>query len=289
MDDDHAFGHTAPAPPEHRRSWKVAAWAELAEDAAAIRRQVFGAELQIPGAIDFDGTDRDALHAIGYEGDRPVATGRLQIPEGRIGRMAVLARDRGRGWGGALLERLLRECVRAGITTVTLHAQAPAIGFYERYGFASHGPRFTEARIVHQAMGMQLTWQKAVAGVLVRAGKVLLGLRAPHLTMGDCWDLFGGKVEPGESDLEALRRELAEELGIRTKPGPRLGVLLYEDARGKPLWRCPVHIVSSWTGAIRLNEEHQRSQCFAPAELAGLRLAHDQIVEFANSALNMMV
>jgi 8-oxo-dGTP diphosphatase len=55
---------------------------------------------------------------------------------------------------------------------------------------------------------------RVVASVVERAGRLLLCLRPAHKRHGGCWEFPGGKVEPGESDLEAARRELREELDV---------------------------------------------------------------------------
>jgi 8-oxo-dGTP diphosphatase len=55
-----------------------------------------------------------------------------------------------------------------------------------------------------------------VVGALVRDGRVLLGHRRPDKqAYPDVWDLPGGVMEAGESELEALVRELREELGVK--------------------------------------------------------------------------
>lgn len=62
-----------------------------------------------------------------------------------------------------------------------------------------------------------------VAGCLIAEGRVLLAQRPLHKAEGGLWELPGGKVEPGEGDAEALRRELKEELGIEVEVGPEVG------------------------------------------------------------------
>ncbi|SBW02807.1 NUDIX domain protein (fragment) [uncultured delta proteobacterium] len=54
----------------------------------------------------------------------------------------------------------------------------------------------------------------AVAGVLRREGTFLAVRRPEGKVMAGYWEFPGGKIEAGETPLEALRRELEEELGI---------------------------------------------------------------------------
>lgn len=56
---------------------------------------------------------------------------------------------------------------------------------------------------------------RVVAAVLYdERQQVLVTQRPAGKSMAGHWEFPGGKVEPGESDAEALRRELREELGI---------------------------------------------------------------------------
>jgi 8-oxo-dGTP pyrophosphatase MutT (NUDIX family) len=57
---------------------------------------------------------------------------------------------------------------------------------------------------------------EVVVGVLILEGRVLLVHRRPEKHANpDVWDLPGGLVEAGESELDALARELHEELGVK--------------------------------------------------------------------------
>ncbi|MDQ3732216.1 MAG: Nudix family hydrolase [Pseudomonadota bacterium] len=59
---------------------------------------------------------------------------------------------------------------------------------------------------------------KVVAAAVVNdAGEVLIARRPKHVHQGDKWEFPGGKIEPGESAVTALRRELLEELGIKAQ------------------------------------------------------------------------
>ena len=74
------------------------------------------------------------------------------MPSGQIGRMAVRAEWRGRGVGARLLALAVHAAQDAGLHRIFLHAQAEAIGFYERAGFQASGEPFWEAGIEHRTM-----------------------------------------------------------------------------------------------------------------------------------------
>lgn len=62
-----------------------------------------------------------------------------------------------------------------------------------------------------------------VGGAVLRDGRVLASRRTEPPRLAGLWEFPGGKVEDGESDEQALVRELAEELGVVAVVGERLG------------------------------------------------------------------
>lgn len=60
---------------------------------------------------------------------------------------------------------------------------------------------------------------RVVAALIRKDNKILLTQRWPGKHVGLTWEFPGGKVEPGETDHEALKRELLEELGIEVEIG----------------------------------------------------------------------
>jgi 8-oxo-dGTP diphosphatase len=60
---------------------------------------------------------------------------------------------------------------------------------------------------------------KVVAAIALRDGLVLVARRALGQLLAGLWEFPGGKIEAGESDAEALARELHEELNIAAHIG----------------------------------------------------------------------
>ncbi|SIS03117.1 (deoxy)nucleoside triphosphate pyrophosphohydrolase [Williamsia sterculiae] len=61
-----------------------------------------------------------------------------------------------------------------------------------------------------------------VAGAVMVDGRLLLAQRDRPAPVAGLWELPGGKVETGETPVQALVRELREELGVEVAPGAPL-------------------------------------------------------------------
>ena len=134
---------------------RVLDWQAAQAEAKRIRFAVFVEEQRVPAELEMDDMDANCLHALAYEDAGAIATGRL-LPDGHIGRMAVLKHWRGRGVGRAILRRLIEAARARGDREVLLSSQVHAIGFYRAEGFAAEGAVYDEAGIPHQAMRLVL-------------------------------------------------------------------------------------------------------------------------------------
>lgn len=125
----------------------------------ALRRAVFIEEQGVSEFEEMDDQDDQAIHLLAWQDDRPVGSARILLmgDTGKIGRVCVLASARGTGLGAALIRAaldVLRE--QPGVTRAKLGAQTHALGFYEKLGFAAHGPVYDDAGIPHRDMTRDL-------------------------------------------------------------------------------------------------------------------------------------
>ena len=117
-----------------------------------VRREVFVVEQGVPEEIEIDEHDPVSIHFLARDAAGvPIGTARL-LPEGRIGRMAVLALWRRSGVGRALLSAAMETALARGDSRLYLHAQVHSIPFYESLGFFVFGEEFDEADIPHREM-----------------------------------------------------------------------------------------------------------------------------------------
>lgn len=95
---------------------------------------------------------------------------------------------------------------------------------------------------------------KAAGGVVWRRRGSGVQVLLVHRPKYDDWTLPKGKLDPGESSLQAARREVREETGLSCEVGPELVRSRYIDGKGRP------KVVRYWsmeatTGTFRANEE----------------------------------
>jgi 8-oxo-dGTP diphosphatase len=97
---------------------------------------------------------------------------------------------------------------------------------------------------------------QVVAGILRDDdGRILISRRQAGKHGAGRWEFPGGKIAPGEEPLAALRRELAEEIGIEVIRASRYMALEHDyPERSVAL---DFHLVAEWRGAVQALERQE--------------------------------
>ncbi|TCS43859.1 (deoxy)nucleoside triphosphate pyrophosphohydrolase [Reinekea marinisedimentorum] len=121
---------------------------------------------------------------------------------------------------------------------------------------------------------MALPAYDVTAAVIERDNKVFCARRAAHKDLAGFWEFPGGKIEPSESFVGCLQRELKEELGIEAKvekylmttthqyPDKLIRLYVYRVAWLTGELTCSDHDETCWLPVARLRELK-----WAPADL----------------------
>ena len=74
--------------------------------------------------------------------------------------------------------------------------------------------------------------KRVVAAIIIQNGRILVCQRSRHQTMPLKWEFPGGKIEEGEHPVQAIYRELQEELGINAEIGDEVSRIVHEYPNG---------------------------------------------------------
>ena len=135
---------------------EIMPWDKAQTIAGPIRFAIFVGEQNVPPGIELDDKDVECTHAVAFDdAGKAIGTGRL-LPDGHIGRMAVVKEWRRQGIGALILNALVEEARKQGHKEVVLSAQLQAAEFYREQGFEAEGKVFKDADILHQHMRKKL-------------------------------------------------------------------------------------------------------------------------------------
>jgi 8-oxo-dGTP diphosphatase len=105
-----------------------------------------------------------------------------------------------------------------------------------------------------------------VGAAIVRDGRVLAARRRATRSGAGPWEFPGGKVEPGESEPQALVRELREELSVDVQVLDPLGRVPLPD--GGELSVCLCRLVG---GRVQAGHDHDQVRWLTADELSSVR------------------
>ena len=131
-------------------------WQSHRDELLSVRREVFVVEQKVPAEEEIDGLDPSATHLLAADlNGLSIGTARV-LPDGHIGRVAVLKEWRHYGVGQALTEAAIEYLKSQHFKEAKLNSQIQVVEFYKKLGFETHGEIFFDCKIPHVAMSKRL-------------------------------------------------------------------------------------------------------------------------------------
>ena len=110
-----------------------------------------------------------------------------------------------------------------------------------------------------------------VGAIITDAGGRLLLIKRGHEPGKGLWSIPGGRVEPGETDEQAVIREVREETGLVVQPGRLIGAVRRPTPAGAML-DIRDYAATVTGGTLAAGDDADDARWAGPAELAGLSL-----------------
>lgn len=116
-----------------------------------------------------------------------------------------------------------------------------------------------------------------MGGVITDEYGRLLLIKRGHAPGAGLWSLPGGRIEPGETDAEALVREMREETGLTVQAGPLIGTVR-RPARDADVLDIRDYAATVTGGTLRAGDDAAEARWVTPSELGSLPIT-DGLVE----------
>jgi 8-oxo-dGTP diphosphatase len=127
-------------------------------------------------------------------------------------------------------------------------------------------PRRCRAPILDRVPGSVIP---CVGGVIKDDQGRLLLIKRGHAPGAGLWSLPGGRIEPGETDAEALVREMREETGLVVEPGRLIGSV-QRPGQHSDVFDIRDYAATVTGGTLRAGDDAAEVRWVAPSELESL-------------------
>ena len=144
--------------------------------------------------------------------------------------------------------------------------------------------KIVDPELARTTLGQRPVTEVAV-GILIRSnGDFLMTTRPAGKAYAGYWEFPGGKLEANETVIEALRRELIEEIGVVIEDVSiwRSSVVDYPHA----LVRLTFCKISAWTGQLHMRESQQFAWQSLPVQVAPVLAGTIPVLQWLENGVN---